>query len=86
MMFERDATKVREAVETVAKECGGGSIRTLAGMLGVSTQAIYKWIAHGVPVKRAIQMSIWTKGKVQWYQIVPEVLEELRHMPKGEDK
>jgi transposase len=86
MMFERDASKVREAVDRVGKEVAGGSIRTLAGMLDVSTQAIYKWILHGVPTKRALQMSIWTKGKVQWYELVPEVLEELRNPPKGEAK
>lgn len=83
-MIERDANKVRDAVERVAKIAGGGSIRTLAEMLGVSTQAVYKWIAQGVPVKRALQMSIWTKGEVQWYALVPEVLEELRNGPKGD--
>lgn len=84
-MSKRDADKVREAVESVAKIVGGGSIRTLAEMLGVSTQAVYKWISQGVPVKRALQMSIWTKGEVQWYALVPEVLEELRGGPKGEE-
>lgn len=85
-MFERDATKVREAVEMVAKAAAEGSTRRLAAMLDVSTQAIYKWIKEGVPVKRALQMSLMTKGAVQWYQLVPEVLAELRAtMPKGEE-
>lgn len=84
-MFQRDATKVREAVERVAKAASGGSTRKLAETLDVSTQAIYKWIKEGVPVKRALQMSLMTKGQVQWYELVPEVLEELRaSMPKGE--
>ena len=85
-MFERDATKVREAVERVAKAAADSSTRKLAATLEVSTQAIYKWIKEGVPVKRALQMSLMTKGQVQWYELVPEVLDELRStMPKGEE-
>lgn len=84
-MFERDATKVREAVDRVAKAAAEGNTRKLAAMLDVSTQAIYKWIKEGVPVKRALQMSLMTKGQVQWYELVPEVLAELRAaMPKGD--
>lgn len=77
-MYERDETKIKEAMEKVAKNGGGGSIRALAAKLDVSTQAIYKWIKEGIPVKRALQMSIMTKGAVQWFELVPEVLEELR--------
>lgn len=77
-MSNRDVTKVRESVDKVASIAAGGNTRKLATILDVSTQAIYKWIAEGVPVKRALQMSILTKGAVQWYELVPEVLEELR--------
>ena len=77
-MYVRDETKIKEAMEKVAANGGGGSIRALAAKLDVSTQAIYKWLKEGIPVKRALQMSIMTKGAVQWYELVPEVLEELR--------
>ena len=77
-MSNRDVTKIRESVDKVATIAAEGNIRRLATILDVSTQAIYKWIAEGVPVKRALQMSILTKGAVQWYELVPEVLEELR--------
>jgi DNA-binding transcriptional regulator YdaS (Cro superfamily) len=70
--------KIRAAVEKVAAAVAGGSIRTLAHMLGVSSQAIYKWIKEGVPVKRALEMSLMTRGQVQWHELVPEVLDDLR--------
>lgn len=70
--------KVRSAVEKVATAVANGSIRELAHMLGVSSQAIYKWIKEGVPVKRALEMSLMTRGAVQWHELVPEVLEDLR--------
>lgn len=78
--------KVREAISQVAKIALNGGIRELAGVLGVSTQAIYKWAHDGVPVKRALQMSVMTKGEVQWYALAPRVLEELRQplTPKGD--
>jgi DNA-binding transcriptional regulator YdaS (Cro superfamily) len=78
MMIERDVKQVRTAVERVAQKAADGNVRRLAAMLDVSTQAIYKWIKEGVPVKRALQMSILTKGEVQWHELVPEVLAELR--------
>lgn len=77
-MIERDVKQVRTAVERVAQKAADGNVRRLAAMLDVSTQAIYKWIKEGVPVKRALQMSILTKGEVQWHELVPEVLAELR--------
>lgn len=85
-MSERDATKVRTAVSRVAEIALGGGVRELAKVLDVSTQAIYKWIVEGVPVKRALQMSVMTKGQVQWYELAPEVLDELRQplAPKGD--
>lgn len=82
-MIERDVTKVRAAVERVALKAADGNVRRLAAILDVSTQAIYKWIKEGVPVKRALQMSILTKGEVQWYELVPEVLAELRDSMGG---
>lgn len=77
-MIERDDKQVRSAVERVAQITSRGSIRDLSGHLGVSTQAVYKWVKEGVPVKRALEMSLMTKGEVQWYELVPEVLAELR--------
>lgn len=77
-MSNRDVTKIRAAVERVAQSTPEGTVRQLAGILDVSTQAIYKWIQEGVPVKRALQMSMLSKGAVQWYELVPEVLDELR--------
>ncbi len=85
-MTENEETKVRDAVGRVAQIALGGGIRELAAVLNVSTQAIYKWIAEGVPVKRALQMSVMTKGQVQWYELAPKVLDELRQplTPKGD--
>lgn len=77
-MIENDEDKVRAAVERVTVAVANGSIRELAHMLGVSSQAIYKWIKEGVPVKRALEMSLMTKGQVQWHELVPEVLDDLR--------
>lgn len=84
-MMESDATKIREALDRVAEVVADKSLRKLAEMLGVSTQALYKFCKEGVPVKRALQMSVWTKGKVQWYELAPHVLEELRQAPKGDE-
>ena len=81
-----DREKVREAMHQVAKIAFNGGVRELANALGVSTQAAYKWVKEGVPIKRALQMSLMTKGQVQWYALAPEVLAELRAaMPKGEE-
>lgn len=78
-MMERDDKKVRAAVERVALLATAGNMRRLAVILDVSTQALYKWIKDGVPVKRALQMSMLTKGEVQWFELAPEVAAELRH-------
>lgn len=80
--MERDVTKIRAAVERVAQKAAGGQIRRLALLLDVSTQAIYKWVNEGVPVRRALEMSLLAKGEVQWYELVPEVLAELREKLK----
>lgn len=77
-MIERDENKIRAAVERVAQIATKGNMRRLAVILDVSTQAIYKWIPAGVPVKRALQMSMLTKGEVQWHELAPEVAAELR--------
>ena len=77
-MSNRDEAKVRAAVERVALLTTKGNIRRLCVILDVSTQAIYKWIRDGVPVKRALQMSMLTKGEVQWHELAPEVAAELR--------
>lgn len=76
--MSENAEKVRAAVDRVAEIVAGGSIRHLAVMLDVSSQAIYKWIKEGIPVKRALLMSLMTKGAVQWYELVPDVLVEMR--------
>lgn len=77
-MIERDETKVRAAVERVALLTTKGNMRRLAVILDVSTQALYKWVKDGVPVKRALQMSMLTKGEVAWHELAPEVAAELR--------
>ncbi len=73
-----DEQKVREAIGRVAKIAFNGGVRDLAAALGVSTQAVYKWGQEGVPVKRALEMSLMTRGQVQWHELVPEVLDDLR--------
>lgn len=77
-MIERDEKKIRAAVERVAQIATAGNMRRLAVIMDVSTQALYKWINDGVPVKRALQMSMLTKGEVQWHELSPEVAQELR--------
>lgn len=77
-MIERDETKVRAAIERVALLTTKGNMRRLAVILDVSTQALYKWVKDGVPVKRALQMSMLTKGEVAWHELAPEVAAELR--------
>lgn len=77
-MIERDEKKVRAAVERVAQATTNGNMRRLAVILDVSTQALYKWIKDGVPVKRALQMSMLAKGEVAWHELAPEVAAELR--------
>lgn len=77
-MVENDGKKIRAAVERVAQIATGGNMRRLCAVLGVSTQALYKWVVEGVPVKRALQMSMLTKGEVQWHELCPHVAEELR--------
>jgi DNA-binding transcriptional regulator YdaS (Cro superfamily) len=78
MMIESEENKIRSAVERVAKIATNGNMRRLCALLDVSTQALYKWIADGVPVKRALQMSMLTKGEVQWHELCPHVADELR--------
>ena len=53
--------KIRAAVEKVAAAVAGGSIRTLAHMLGVSSQAIYKWIKVPSDVG-GVEVSIFVHG------------------------
>lgn len=77
-MIEHDEKKIRAAVERVAQITTGGNMRRLCSVLDVSTQALYKWVVDGVPVKRALQMSMLTKGEVQWHELCPHVAEELR--------
>lgn len=77
-MIERDEKKIRAAVERVAQIATNGNMRRLCVILDVSTQALYKWVVDGVPVKRALQMSMLTKGEVQWHELCPHVAEELR--------
>jgi DNA-binding transcriptional regulator YdaS (Cro superfamily) len=78
MMIKNDDKKIRAAVERVAQIATGGNMRRLCAVLGVSTQALYKWVIDGVPVKRALQMSMLTRGEVQWHELCPHVAEELR--------
>jgi hypothetical protein len=78
MMIKDEEKKIRAAVERVAQIATGGNMRRLCSVLGVSTQALYKWVVDGVPVKRALQMSMLTKGEVQWHELCPHVAEELR--------
>lgn len=77
-MIKNDDKKIRAAVERVAQIATGGNMRRLCAVLGVSTQALYKWVIDGVPVKRALQMSMLTRGEVQWHELCPHVAEELR--------
>lgn len=77
-MIKNDDKKIRAAVERVAQIATGGNMRRLCAVLDVSTQALYKWVVDGVPVKRALQMSMLTKGEVQWHELCPHVAEELR--------
>lgn len=77
-MIKNDDKKIRAAVERVAQIATGGNMRRLCVVLDVSTQALYKWVVDGVPVKRALQMSMLTKGEVQWHELCPHVAEELR--------
>lgn len=85
-MIERDEKKIRAAVERVAQIATNGNMRRLCQVLDVSTQALYKWVQDGVPVKRALQMSMLTKGQVQWHELAPNVAEELRALlTKGEE-
>lgn len=72
--------QIRDALNRVAKIAIDGSLRDLAVRMGLSTQALYKFCKEGgVPLKRAIQLSMWTKGQVPWYELAPNVLEELQN-------
>lgn len=77
-MIDRDEKKIRAAIERVAQIATNGNMRRLAQLLDVSTQALYKWVNEGVPVKRALQMSMLTKGEVAWHELAPHVAAELR--------
>jgi DNA-binding transcriptional regulator YdaS (Cro superfamily) len=70
-----------------AQACGGFS--KLAGLLGVSPQAISNWRARGVPVEHCAQIEIHASAAVtrrelrpdDWHRIWPELISEEHPAP-----
>ena len=71
-MFPMDTNLQPSPIEQAAKLAGG--VSSLAGIIGVSPQAVYKWIWAGrAPVDRCIEIETAVKGKVTRRQLCPEM-------------
>ncbi|WP_353377041.1 Cro/CI family transcriptional regulator [Microbulbifer sp. NBRC 101763] len=64
-----------EAIEDAIKYFG--SARELARQLGVTSMAVSHWKNRGVPVVRALQVDLLTKGKVPKERLRPDIFDPL---------
>lgn len=72
-----DTNLTPSPIEQAAKFAGG--VSSLAELIGVSPQAVYKWIRNGrAPVDRCISVETAVKGKVSRRLLCPEMF-----APKG---
>lgn len=53
----------------------------LAAAFGLHAMAITQWKRRGIPVERVLEISRLTKGKVQPYQIKPNLFKDFVYMP-----
>jgi DNA-binding transcriptional regulator YdaS (Cro superfamily) len=75
---EKDMQLVRISIDKVAELVAQNSYNKLAGRLDVTKQALSKWRTEGkVPALRACQMEVLTDGKVKWWQLAPQILNEV---------
>ena len=71
--------KVNDAIDRVREITGLNSDNRLAGALDVSRQALHKWRLDGrLPALRACQMEVLTHGEINWRELCPEVVEDLK--------
>ncbi len=65
---------LEQAAKAVAAKPEGSGFAELAGLLGLSRQAVYKWLDAGVPVERCKEIEQITG--VLRHQLRPDIYEQ----------